>query len=160
VLSTIASMSSRVGATPSLLQHAAWAQQGGNTSSHRLRGSARTGKAWSAWLSPGGFVHGFVELNLALVHAREWHLVQFGGLVLSTIASMPPGRSRVATQVVIDSEAAREQVRNRCMCSLSAVLFMSAACLGVAAGAVWWGGAEHDRQHAAGAQQSGNASGH
>jgi RecG-like helicase len=39
--------------------------------------------------------------------------VQFGGLVLSTIATMPPGRSRVATQVVVDSDAAREQVRIR-----------------------------------------------
>jgi hypothetical protein len=45
---------------------------------------------------------------------RTLALVQFGGLVLSTIASMPPGRSRVATQVVVDSETAREHVRNCC----------------------------------------------
>jgi RecG-like helicase len=58
----------------------------------------------------------------------SWHLytvgvalVQFGGVVLSTIASTPPGRSRVATQLVIDSEAAREQVRTCCICSRSAV---------------------------------------
>lgn len=41
---------------------------------------------------------------------RTLALVQYGGLVLSTIASMPPGRSRVATQVVVDAEEAREQV--------------------------------------------------
>jgi hypothetical protein len=43
---------------------------------------------------------------------RTLALVQYGGLVLSTIATMPPGRSRVATQVVVDSDAAREQVSN------------------------------------------------
>jgi hypothetical protein len=59
---------------------------------------------------------------------RTLALVQFGGLVLSTIASMPPGRSRVATQVVIDSEAAREQVRHCYICSLLAVMFKIYSC--------------------------------
>lgn len=42
---------------------------------------------------------------------RTLALVQFGGLSLSTISSMPPGRSRVATKVVTDAEDAREEVR-------------------------------------------------
>jgi hypothetical protein len=78
---------------------------------------------------------------------RTLALVQFGGLVLSTIATMPPGRSRVATQVVIDSDAAREQVRRCYICSRSIVLFMSTACLAIAVGAFWWAGAEHDCKH-------------
>ncbi|KAF8062927.1 recG [Scenedesmus sp. PABB004] len=41
---------------------------------------------------------------------RTLALVHYGGLQLSTIAAMPPGRSPVATRVVVDSDAARREV--------------------------------------------------
>eukprot|EP00878_Enallax_costatus_P045547 GHUV01054958.1.p1 GENE.GHUV01054958.1~~GHUV01054958.1.p1 ORF type:complete len:399 (+),score=85.44 GHUV01054958.1:937-2133(+) len=41
---------------------------------------------------------------------RTLALVTYGGLVLSTIVQMPPGRSKVATKVVVESKQARHEV--------------------------------------------------
>lgn len=41
---------------------------------------------------------------------RTLALVTYGGLVLSTITQMPPGRSKVVTKVIVESDHARHQV--------------------------------------------------
>lgn len=42
---------------------------------------------------------------------RTLAILQYGGLVLSKIEQMPPGRSPVETHVVNDDESGRQQVR-------------------------------------------------